>query len=274
MIIMTIIVNKKYIIRADSILGHGKFGAVYKAFHTMTNKPVAIKYDVSDYNVLKHEAFILNYIHKHSPNSGMVPRIIWYGLSECPDTQESAMHTTIPCLIMPYYEMSITKYIQGGNTISTDKVIQWKDQMLSILGHIHDLYVIHRDLKPDNFMIQDNKLVLIDFGLATFYVDGETGQHLPKNETPKTDMCGSPLYASIFVHQGIMATRRDDYISVGYILLYILLGGTLPWCGHNDIYRHKMQLIHSLTKYSSFDWLRDYLTTCYALEFAETVKSI
>ena len=265
------IVNKKYIIEQDhdSLLGRGNFGAVFKA-HSIAfpSKHVAIKYDISDYQVLKHEAFILNYIHKHDSSLDTVPKILWYGVAECPCAMNLG---NVPCLVIPHYETSLTFIIASGSKIPIQKTRQYMSEMLSILGHIHDLYVIHRDLKPDNFMMRsDGRLVLIDFGLATFYIDGITGQHVPKNKEPKTDIIGSPLYTSVFIHQGVQAARRDDLISVGYIILYILLGGKLPWLGQGDVYHQKMALVDSLGKYSSFDWLRDYLATCYTLDYEDT----
>jgi serine/threonine protein kinase len=270
-------------------LGQGKFGVVYKAITKKgknTGNKVAVKYDVSDYNVLKHETNMLGYLQKRSSikHTG-IPWIIWYGKSICIETKK--VHT---CLVIPYYEMSLHQYIQRNGNPGDMAIKTWKDEIISILRHIHDLYVIHRDIKPENFMLRVSgdhhrqpSLVLIDFGLATFYVDGKTGNHIPENVEPKTDIVGSPLYASINVHRGIKAARRDDYIQLGYVMLFIVLGGRLPWAAadsrrseevdasilridhplNQERYRMKLKVL----EWTSNSWLGQYFDKCYALDY-------
>jgi serine/threonine protein kinase len=68
-------------------------------------------------------------------------------------------------------------------------------------------------------MINDmGKVVLIDFGLASLYVEsGDTTRH--RVDEPKDHIIGSPKYASYFLHDGHTPARRDDMISVGYMLM-------------------------------------------------------
>ena len=67
---------------------------------------------------------------------------------------------------------------------------------------------------------------MIDFGLAKRYKDS-SGKHIPyADEQP---VGGTARYASINCHNGIEVTRRDDMESLGYIFVYILRGGYLPW---------------------------------------------
>jgi casein kinase 1 len=70
------------------------------------------------------------------------------------------------------------------------------------------------------------KLYLIDFGVSKFYKDEETGEHLPMI-TGKT-LVGTPRFASINSHSGLELSRRDDLISILYMLVY-LYKGDLPW---------------------------------------------
>lgn len=97
---------------------------------------------------------------------------------------------------------------------------------ISILNHIHDNYVVHRDIKPANFMIHNNELILIDFGLASFYVDSEE-RHLPQANPTKMNIIGTPKYASWNVHCGEEYSRRDDLISMVYIGLFLLYGQSI-----------------------------------------------
>ena len=132
-------------------------------------------------------------------------------------------------------------YFNGGtltkNLPNMDEhtLILWMQQMLLILQQIHELYVIHRDIKPDNIMLHMSEdtvhVKFIDFGMSTFYIDGTTNKHVPINTVPSTELTGSPLYVSLNTHQGIKPSRRDDCIQLGYVYLYMILGGHLPWEG-------------------------------------------
>ena len=261
------LVNNKY--RIVQELGKGKFGKVYQAVDPRDTK-VAIKYDVSDMGMLRHEATMLNFLHQRQCNTKNIPKILWYGKGVVPNPtdyiQERSGQTLFfvpnhisnnipendvgvfrniqhPCLVIPFYDCTLSAYISSTSKPDTIRSIMKNEteatryyfdkimiqSMLSILEAIHQVFVIHRDLKPENFMMKHGQVYLIDFGLSTFFVDGESGGHVPINTEPKQDLVGSPLYTSIHVHRGYKASRRDDCIQLGYIWLYMALNGHLPW---------------------------------------------
>jgi serine/threonine protein kinase len=94
------------------------------------------------------------------------------------------------------------------------------------------MYYIHRDVKPDNFCIgkneKENELYIIDFGISKRYIARESFKHIAYLEGKKFN--GNYIFASIKTHQGIEPSRRSDLESIGYILVYFLLG-ELPWRG-------------------------------------------
>jgi len=97
---------------------------------------------------------------------------------------------------------------------------------------MHARNFIHRDIKPDNFMMglgrKANQVHVIDFGLAKKYRDPKTHQHIPYKENK--NLTGTARYASINTHLGVEQSRRDDMESLGYVFLYFLRG-SLPWQG-------------------------------------------
>jgi serine/threonine protein kinase len=307
------LVNNKY--RIVQEVGKGKFGKVYQAVESRRETKVAIKYDVSNMGMLRHEATMLNYLHQRQCNTKNIPKILWYGKGIVPkeesdpkeDTTSScrrASYIQHPCLVIPFYDCTLSAYIisasnpdSSSNTIrslmknETEATRSYMNQimiqsMLSILESIHQVFVLHRDLKPENFMMKHGQVYLIDFGLSTFFVDGESGGHVPINTEPKQDLVGSPLYTSIHVHRGYKASRRDDCIQLGYIWLYMALNGHLPWEHINNnnnivsdmspmniqhpknqyIYCKKQNILEKLDGYSFTD-IQDYLVQCYALDY-------
>ena len=103
-------------------------------------------------------------------------------------------------------------------------------QLLDRVQHMHVRNYIHRDLKPDNIMMglgEDSRnLFLVDFGLTRPIIDPKTGQHIKC--VGGKNLVGTVRYVSVNSHRGYELSRRDDLISVGYIMIS-LLTGSLPW---------------------------------------------
>ena len=104
--------------------------------------------------------------------------------------------------------------------------------MISRVEYVHNKNFIHRDIKPDNFLMgvgkHCNKLYLIDFGLAKKYRDNRSKQHIPYREDK--NLTGTARYASINAHLGNEQSRRDDMEYLGYVVMYCNRT-SLPWQG-------------------------------------------
>jgi serine/threonine protein kinase len=107
------------------------------------------------------------------------------------------------------------------------EVVKYLIAMIEIIGRVHEAGVVHRDIKPDNFMLDgEKKLNIIDFGLSRFYMKGD--KHVVN--TYDRSIVGTIRYISTHVHDGNVYSRRDDIISIIYVAIY-LMKGKLPWTG-------------------------------------------
>lgn len=147
------------------------------------------------------------------------------------------------------------------------------------IEHIHSKYYIHRDVKPDNFLIGAHKesstIYVIDFGLAKRYCDPESKLHISYKD--RRSLTGTARYASVNSHLGIEQSRRDDLESLGYVLVYFLRG-SLPWQGlpaNNN--KEKYEKIKKKKQSVSIDKLCEgfppefalYFKYCRCLKFSE-----
>lgn len=128
-------------------------------------------------------------------------------------------------------------------------------QMIDRLDYLHHNYMIHRDIKPDNFLLglNENKHIvyLIDLGLLKRYYKVKKHRHSKFKE--KRKFTGTVRYASINNLKRYQQSRRDDLESLGYTLLY-LLRGNLPWQGLKpDIRKSKEQKVLELKQTISLE---------------------
>jgi serine/threonine protein kinase len=102
-------------------------------------------------------------------------------------------------------------------------------ELIDRLKWIHSNNFIYRDVRLDNILMgleDQNVVYIIDFGLCKKYKSSKTGKHIKKKYLGK--FFGNFKFASLNVASGFEASRRDDLISLGYLLIF-LVKKELPW---------------------------------------------
>jgi casein kinase I family protein HRR25 len=245
------IINKKYLL-LDKI-GSGCFGSIYKGQNVRTKEFVAIKVEPIelDIKLLKNESKIYQYLH----GCDCVPIVKWFGK----DTSNYYM-------VINLLGNSLQDLMNKMKRFSLVLTLKIGIKVVNILKTIHEKGLVHRDIKPDNFLFsltQPNELFLIDFGFCKSYIQNEQHIKIKKNSS----LIGSKNYASVMSHKLFELSRRDDLESLGYMLIYFYTG-SLPWNNISDeeiIINLKTNILNS--DYPSV--LLDFLRNIRSMKFEE-----
>ena len=212
------IIFSEYLIQKK--IGKGSFGTVYQGKVVSTDQKIAIKLEKKekdDSGLLETEACRLYLMQGEG-----IPKIICYGNNQ-----------THNILIQELLGHSLEELFNlNGRKFTLKTVCSIGIEMIKRIKFVHSKYHIHRDIKPDNFMTgrekEDNKIYIIDFGLAKKYYSVSKKSHI-KFRTGK-NLIGTARYCGRNAHKGYEQGRRDDIESIGYVLMYFL-NGILPWQG-------------------------------------------
>ena len=125
-----------------------------------------------------------------------------------------------------------TLFQEHSKRFSLKTVCMLGIQMVRRIQWVHHKNIVHRDIKPDNFVMGLNNkshiVYILDFGLSKKYYSVQAGKHIKFKLHKK--LTGTARYASINAIRGGEQSRKDDLEAIGYVLIYFLKG-VLPWQG-------------------------------------------
>ena len=226
-------INERYEI--IKTIGEGGMANVYLAEDTILERKVAIKVLRGDLS--NDEKFIRRFKREALSVSNLShPNIV-----EVYDVGEEDGNYYI---VMEYIEgKTLKQLLQKRGALTLTEVIDIMSQLTDGLAHAHEAYIIHRDIKPQNIMIEDNgRIKITDFGIA-----------MALNSTQLTQtnsVMGSVHYLPPEQANGKGSTVKSDIYSLG-ILMYELLTGSVPFKGDTAVeiaLKHMKEKIPSVRK--------------------------
>ena len=258
----TKILFKKYIVKRK--ISKGDLNKVYLGKKILDNELVAIKVEKKNtlHPSLEPEAFILNTIK--GPG---IPKFISYGHAK-----------SFRVLVMSLLGQNLKKIFHKKKHFSLQEICMIAIQVLERIQLLHSHYFIHRNIKPDNFVIgreDPNIIYLIDFGLCKKYRSSKTKNHIKFNITGK--LFGTLRFSSANALRGGEQSRKDDLISIGYMMVYFCRK-KLPWQnikGKNEIeryvkiYKMKKEMKPEVLCYSLPKEMADYMKYVQRLGFEQ-----
>ncbi|KAM4129195.1 hypothetical protein ACJW30_01G003800 [Castanea mollissima] len=223
-------------------IGSGSFGVIFHGTDVLTGEEVAIKHEhvETKHPQLMHESRV----YKILQGGTGIPNVKWSGVDG-----------NYNVLAMDLLGENLEELFKiCGNKLSLKSVLMLADQMIDRIEFVHSKSYLHRDIKPDNFIMgrrsKDNEVFIMDFGLATKFRHPSTYNHIPYREN--RNFVGTERFASRNTHRGIQQSRRDDLESLGYVLIYFLKG-SLPWQIKAATQKNKLEKIREIKDSTSIE---------------------
>jgi serine/threonine protein kinase len=230
--------------RVETRLGSGAMGTVYRGRHVKLPRNVAIKVLHEDF--ASHRTMLARF-RREAEAAGRLRHPNVSGVLDVGETADGH-----PLLVMDLveghslralmYAGDAAELADGGEVtdaadtlkmgFARPRIINFIRQILLGLDHAHAAGLVHRDLKPDNVIVEldhhGNEVPrIVDFGIAVFSTDEATaGGRL----TETGMLIGTPLYISPEQARGDRVDRRADLFALG-VMLFEMLSGTTPFDG-------------------------------------------
>ena len=210
-------INDRY--KILELIGGGGMSHVYLAEDMILNREVAVK-------VLRYDFSNEAELHRRFQREALAATTLAHpNIVSIYDVGDDGDYHFI---VMEYIEgKTLKQYIQQFSPISPAKAVQIMSQLTSAIAHAHEHQIVHRDIKPQNILMdQQGNVKVTDFGIATT---------LSATSYTKTNsVIGTVHYLSPEQARGGIASHKSDIYALG-IVLYELLTGELPFSGESAV---------------------------------------
>lgn len=200
--------------RLGALLGKGGFGTVFEARDVVTGTDLVMKLQ-SEKKAAYQEILVLDQL-QNTKMSGF-PYMHGYGT-----------YGKFEYIILTRLGESFENILRDFKPLARNFIMMFGIQAITLIEKIHSIGYIHSDIKPDNFMVglkDPGRVYILDFGLSRRFVD-YNGMHVPKY---RVLVRGTDAFNSPSVNFGWEHSRRDDLVSLGYSIIYMLESDYLPW---------------------------------------------
>ena len=207
----------------DGVMGQGSFGCVYRV-KDPRGRTFALKAETfvrGDFSQLAHE----NKVYRLLRGVHGVPTIHGFARDAA-----RGMSYLVMDLLGPNLQDVLENAPHKRVPLRETCIITMR--ILDRLADMHHVGLLHRDVKPQNFLLANDlggrsSVWAVDFGLVKPFRDRH-GVHIPHRDNKGPGLTGTPRFASTFTHAGHESSRRDDIESLLYVAAY-LFKGKLPW---------------------------------------------
>lgn len=210
-------------------IGEGGMAAVYYAQHATLDRPVVIKVL---HPHLSRETEMRQRFRREAESAAQLVHPHICGIIDF-GTAPGGVY-----LVMPFYSRgTLGDRISGNRSANPEFVAHMGAQVASGLDYAHRRGIIHRDIKPDNILFdEDDNAAVTDFGIAT--------AHFRSRMTGTGNVMGTPHYMSPEQARGKILDGRSDVYTLG-VVLYEALVGFAPFDGA-DVYSVTYKHLHEI----------------------------
>lgn len=210
------VVGGKY--RLDALLGSGGMGFVYRGFHVLLERDVALKVVRPEFamNSESAERFLAE---ARAANAVRHPHVV--------DVLDVAIEDGMPMIVQEFLEgETLASRLEAHARLMVDETLELLTPIAAALAHAHERSIVHRDIKPENIFLSEANggtvPKLLDFGIA---------QSLREELSSDSIIAGTPAYmAPELVLDPEVRDTRSDLWSLG-VVLFECLTGQLPFDG-------------------------------------------